>query len=48
MQNYVTNFNMQSLHSLFDKYLDNMLVEFDQNRMVRTLQTVVLLDKKNG
>ena len=26
--------SLKSLHTLFDKYLDHMLVKFDQNRMV--------------
>ena len=28
----------KSLHTLFDKCLDYMLVKFDQNRMVQTVQ----------
>ena len=35
------------LHTLLDKYLDHMLVKFEQNRMVRTIQNFVLFDK-NG
>ena len=31
---------------LFDKYLDHMLVKFEQNRMVRTIQKFELFDKK--
>ena len=34
-----------SLHTLFDKYLAHMLVKFEQNRMVRTVQNFVLFDK---
>ena len=30
--------SLKSLHTLFDKYLDHMLVEFEQNHMVRTIQ----------
>ena len=30
--------SLKSLHTLFDKYLDHMLVKFEQNRMVRTIQ----------
>ena len=30
--------SLKSLHTLFDKYLDHMLVKFEQNRMVRTTQ----------
>ena len=33
-------------HTLFDMYLDHMLVTFEQNRMVRTIQNFVLFDKK--
>ena len=38
--------SLKSLHTLFDKYLDHMLVKFEQNRMVRTVQNFELLDKK--
>ena len=34
-----------SLHTLFDKYVDHMLVKFEQNRMVRTIQYFELVDK---
>ena len=34
--------SLQSLHTLFDKYLNHMLVEFEQNRMVRTIQNCEL------
>ena len=37
--------SLKSLHTLFDKYLDQMLVKFKQNRIVRTIQNVVLLTK---
>ena len=37
---------LKSLNSLFDKYLDHMLVQFEQNRMVRTVQNFELFDKK--
>ena len=37
---------LKSLHTLFDEYLDHMLVKFEQNRMVRTIQTFVLFDRK--
>ena len=37
---------LKSLHTLFGKYLDYMLVEFEQNRMVRTIQNFELFDKK--
>ena len=35
----ITNANIgsiKSLHTLFDKHLDNILVKFEQNRMART------------
>ena len=38
--------SLKSLHTLFDKYFDHMLVKFEQNRMVRTVQNFDLLDKK--
>ena len=38
--------SLKSLHTLFDKYLDHMLVNFEQNRMVQTIQNFVLFDKK--
>ena len=38
--------SLKSLNVLFDKYLDHMLVIFEQNRMVRTIQNFVLFDKK--
>ena len=37
----------KSLHTLFDKYLDHILVKFEQNRMVRTIQNFELFPK-NG
>ena len=37
--------SLKSLHTLFDKYLDHMLVEFEQNRMARTIQNFELFDK---
>ena len=48
---YITNADadigsLKSLHILFDKYLDHMLVKFEQNCMVRTIQTFELFDKK--
>ena len=36
-----------AIHTLFDKYLDHMLVKFEQIRMVRTIQNLELFDK-NG
>ena len=38
--------SLKSLHILFDKYLDLMLVKFEQNPMVQTLQNFELFDKK--
>ena len=38
--------SLKSLHTLFDKYLDHMLVEFDHNCMVRTIQNCELFHKK--
>ena len=38
--------SLKSLHTLFDEYLDHMLVKFEQNRMVRTIQNFDLFDKK--
>ena len=37
----------KSLHTIFDKYLDQMLVKFEQNCMIRTVQNFELFDK-NG
>ena len=33
-----------SLHTLFDKYFDHMLVKFEQNRMVQTTRNFELFD----
>ena len=38
--------SLNSLHTLFDKYLDHVLVKFEQNRMVRTIQTLEYFDQK--
>ena len=38
--------SLNSLHKLFDKYLDHMLVKFGQNRMVRNIQNFELFGKK--
>ena len=40
--------SLKSLSALFGKYLDHMLVKFEQNRMVPTIQNFELFDKKNG
>ena len=40
--------SLKSLHTLFDKYLDHMLVKFEQNRMVQTTRNFELFDKKPG
>ena len=34
--------SLRSLHTLFDKYLDHMLVKFEQNCMVQTTQNFEL------
>ena len=34
--------SLKSLHTLFDKYLNYMLVKFEQIRMVRTIQNFEL------
>ena len=49
---YVTNADvdigsLKSLHTLFDGYLDHMLVKFEQNRMVRIYKILSFLIK-NG
>ena len=38
--------SLKSLHTLFHKYLDHMLVKFEQNRMVWTIQNFVRFGKK--
>ena len=38
--------SLKSLHTLFDKYLDHMLVKFEQNRMGWTIQNFELFGKK--
>ena len=38
--------SLKSLHTLFGMYLDYILVKFDQNCMVRTVQNFDLFDKK--
>ena len=37
---------LKSLHTLFDKYLDHILVKFKQNRVIRNIQNFELYDKK--
>ena len=37
--------SLKSLHTLFDKYLDHMLVKFEQNCMVQTTRNFELFDK---
>ena len=39
--------SLKSLHTSFDKYLDHMLVKFEQNCMGRTIQNLEFL-QKNG
>ena len=38
--------SLKSVHTLFDKYLDHMLVKFDQDRVVRNKQNFELWGKK--
>ena len=38
--------SLKSLHTLFGKYLDHMLVKFEQNHKVQTIQNFELFDKK--
>ena len=38
--------SLKSLHTLFDKYLDYMLVKFIQNHMVWPIENCELFDKK--
>ena len=38
--------SVSPLRTLFDKYLYHMLVKFEQNRMVRTIQNFELFNKK--
>ena len=38
--------SLMSLHKLFDKYLDNTLVKFEQNCMAQTTRNFELFDKK--
>ena len=38
--------SLKSLHTSFYKYLDHMLVKYEQNCMVRTTRNFELFDKK--
>ena len=38
--------SLKSLHTLFDKYLDHVLVKYKQNRMFQTIQNFELFNKK--
>ena len=38
--------SLKSLHTLFEKYLDYMLVKFEQNCVVQTTRNLELFDKK--
>ena len=38
--------SLKSYHTFFDKYLDHILIKFEQNRKVQTIQKFVLFDKK--
>ena len=42
----ILTLKVKSLHTLFGKYLDHMLVKFEQNRVIRSIQNFDLLDKK--
>ena len=37
--------SLKSLHTLFGKHFDHILVKFEQNRMGRTIQKLALFDK---
>ena len=39
--------SLKSLHTLFDMYLDYMLVKFERNRMIRNVQIFKVFGK-NG
>ena len=39
--------NVKSFHTVFDKYLEHILVKFEQNRMVQSIQNFDIFDK-NG
>ena len=38
--------SLKPFHSLFDKYLDHMLVKFEQNRMVENIRNFELFWQK--
>ena len=38
--------SLKSLRTLFDKYLEQILVKFEQNRMVENIQNFELFGKK--
>ena len=44
---YVDIGSLKCLHTLFDKYLDYILVKFEQNYMIQTTQNIELFNK-NG
>ena len=46
IRDFQVHVRVNSTRILFDKYLDHMLVKFEQNRMVRTVQHFELFDKK--
>ena len=37
---------LKSPHALFDKYLNHMVVKFEQNRIFQTVQNIKVFDKK--
>ena len=39
--------SLKTLHTLFDKYLDHMLVNFERNRMIQNVQHFKLFPKQN-
>ena len=39
--------SLKSLHILFDKYLDHMLVKFEQNHIVQSIQNFELFDEND-
>ena len=38
--------SLKSLRTLFDKYLDHMLVKYEQNRLIQSIHNFELFDKK--
>ena len=42
----IVRLNLKTLYTLFDKYLDYMMVKFEQNRVVVSIQNFELFGKK--